>query len=203
VKDGTVNKFRIVIPFAEPIPTAEYEARRESMLSWLDTDDPSTLAVSRGFFVPSCHRDRVHLAETWVNDGEPLDWRQFRAKAPWVPPAPPERPMTGDALWRWGRERLERQLDKIRRAGEGSRHATVVAAARAVGSDVAAGAVDALEAEQALEHEALKQMGSGRAGEIRRAIESGFRIGTRSPSVVPESCKKTELMSRLLSRLAK
>ena len=203
LKDGKVNKFRVVIPFAEPIPAAEYEARRKSMLSWLQTDDPSTLAVSRGFFMPSCHRDRQHLAETWVNSGEPLDWRQFQAKPAWVPPPLPERPISGKALSRWGEDRLERQLDKIRRAGAGSRHETVVAAARAIGSDVAAGAVEEWRAEQALMHEALAVMGDSRMGEIRRAIVSGFRIGARTPSVVPETSRQTEMMARLLARLAK
>jgi len=49
-------------------------------------------------------------------------------------------------------------------------------------------------------HEALVVMGDGRMGEIRRAIESGFRIGARSPSVVPETCRQTEMMARLLAR---
>jgi hypothetical protein len=207
LKDGRVHKFRIVIPFREPIPVREYEARRTSMLSWLDTDDPSTLAIARGFFVPSCHRDRLHLGETWIQEGEPLDWGQFRAKTPWVPPSgsvsPAVHPIAGTELERWGEDRLEKQLAKIRYADVGGRHDALVRAARAVGSDVAAGAVKEWRAEQALMHEALTAMGEGRMGEIRRAIESGFRIGVRTPTPLPESCKQTEMMARLLARLKK
>jgi hypothetical protein len=52
-------------------------------------------------------------------------------------------------------------------------------------------------------HEALTAMGEGRMGEIRRVIKSGFRIGVRTPTPLPESCKQTEMMSRLLARLKK
>jgi len=190
LKDGRTHKFRVCIPFHEPIPTAEFEARKASFLEFAGSADPSTVAVSRGFYLPSVPQTRRHLADTWNHDGEPLDWTTLAKRKPWVPPPPPVTPIRGDALTAWGRDRLERQLDRIRNAGEGSRHDAVLRACRAIGSDVAAGAVDHHAAAQVILVEALAAMGAGRRGEIESMIRSGFRLGAMTPSTPPDTRPK-------------
>lgn len=191
LKDGKTHKFRVCIPFHEPIPTAEFEARKDAFLDFAGSADPSTVAVSRGFYLPQVHPARAHLAVTWSHDGESLDWTTLAKRKPWVPLPPPVTPISGDALTAWGRERLERQLDRIRNAGEGSRHDAVLRACRAIGSDVAAGAVDHHAAAQVILVEALAAMGAGRRGEIESMIRSGFRLGAMTPSTPPDARPKS------------
>ncbi|WP_449233496.1 hypothetical protein [Azospirillum doebereinerae] len=193
LKDGQIHKFRVVIPFHEPIPKNEFEARKTAILAFADTDDSSTISVSRGFYLPRAHPHRMHHARTWSHDGDPLDWTALEKQKPWVPPPPTVNPIQGDALAGWGRKHLDRQLDRIRQSGEGSgtsRHDAVLIACRAIGSVVAGGGLDRFEAASAIRAEATMKMGSGRVCEIESMIESGFRLGSTSPMSPPEARQK-------------
>jgi hypothetical protein len=66
--DGATEKFRLFLLLKEPVPHEEFEKRRAALLQWLGAVDKSSLAGSRGFYLPSCPHDRVPLAQRWYND---------------------------------------------------------------------------------------------------------------------------------------
>ena len=202
LKDGRMNKFRIVLPFREPCPAKDFELRKKAFLAFAMTDDPSTIAVSRGFYMPQVHPRRAHLAEAWSNTGEWLDWGRFRAEKPWVPPPMPVlASIEGDKLRAWGRLELEKHLQKIRDVeGEGARHHTVLGVCRYLGCVVAAGALDPHEMAAAVMNEALMKMGGARRGEIQSMIDSGIRKGRNTPATPPQKTRHTELMERILAK---
>lgn len=107
MKDGRVNKFRLILPFATPCPVQEFELRKKAFLRFSETDDPSTVAVSRGFYLPQVHPRRAQFAETWSGDGPWLDWTTFKAEKPYVPPPIPAMPLPEGPARLWGRKEFE------------------------------------------------------------------------------------------------
>jgi hypothetical protein len=70
LKDGTTEKFRLLLPLEHPVPHQEVEARLPALKTWLGDVDLSSLAGARGFYLPSCPPEREHLARCWYNEGE-------------------------------------------------------------------------------------------------------------------------------------
>lgn len=77
-----VEKFRIILPFAEDCPVEEWRARKSG--SFLDfagpTIDRSSCAVSRVFYVPCCFEENLQYAQCWNNTGKLLDWKGLVAE---------------------------------------------------------------------------------------------------------------------------
>lgn len=68
-----VQKFRVILPLAEPITVAQLRERRDAILKWLNGVDPSTLAIGRCFYLPSCSKNGKLFATSWANNGSLLD----------------------------------------------------------------------------------------------------------------------------------
>jgi hypothetical protein len=84
LKDGETHKFRMIIPIAVPIPI---NPRLESLPTYAELEmplglfagdcDPVVFNPNQMYYVPATHPDRLHLAGSWVNKGEILDWRTW------------------------------------------------------------------------------------------------------------------------------
>lgn len=76
------DKFRIVLPLAEPIPAELLDPKGEySILPALNTVfghiDCTSFDRARSFFMPSCSEGNKHLAMAWSHDGELFDWTKL------------------------------------------------------------------------------------------------------------------------------
>jgi hypothetical protein len=77
-KTGRIfEKFRMFFPFVNPCPIREFETRKRAFLRFLNTDDESCVASSRGFYMPSCPAERMPVSRSWFQDGVWLDWGTF------------------------------------------------------------------------------------------------------------------------------
>jgi hypothetical protein len=84
--DGKTEKFRLLIPLEVPIDHKTFTARLPAIKTWVGDIDLSSLAASRGFYVPAVHPDRKHFFSKWHNEGDRfLDLLEFtpqKARAP-------------------------------------------------------------------------------------------------------------------------
>jgi hypothetical protein len=87
-RKGSVDRFRVVVPFKDDCPRDEWLTRRDSILSCVPAVDSSTVAWCRAFYLPSCPPSREADKFAWSMNGEVLDWRDFEREEP-LPPAPP------------------------------------------------------------------------------------------------------------------
>lgn len=73
-----VEKFRIIIPFTEFCPVAEYTSRKDAFTKFADgaTVDTSTFSASRAFYLPSNPVGATE-AKDGHQKGEFLDWRSI------------------------------------------------------------------------------------------------------------------------------
>lgn len=80
-----VDKCRVVIPLATEMPVQEFRRRKESIKEFAETDDDSTVAVGRAFYMPSYPKGAEKHVEAWHEDGLLLEWDIFEAKVEVIP----------------------------------------------------------------------------------------------------------------------
>ncbi|KWH15134.1 hypothetical protein WL98_01920 [Burkholderia multivorans] len=78
------DRFRMVMPFTNPMPKAEFLRLESGMRRWIDGDghnlaDNRTYAVGQVFILPAAHAENAELARAWRNHGRLLDWRMFES----------------------------------------------------------------------------------------------------------------------------
>lgn len=85
--DGKSHKFRLIFPFTKPIPAytntnidgqvtdqGVFYDLTDSISRFARGCDPASYNGVQLFFSPSAPPDRFHLAESWRNEGDILDW---------------------------------------------------------------------------------------------------------------------------------
>lgn len=74
-----VDKFRVILPFAEPCSHAEWTLRKENFLEFAGPEiDRSCVSHSRSFYLPSCAQENIEFADAWhVTTDILLDWNWF------------------------------------------------------------------------------------------------------------------------------
>jgi hypothetical protein len=90
---GSVDKFRVVLPFSTPCPKDEWELRRHNIIEMFPALDHSTVASARIFYAPA-HPPTPEAAArafAWAHNGVMLDWRDLPAKEALPPPKPIDR----------------------------------------------------------------------------------------------------------------
>jgi hypothetical protein len=185
LKSDGIEKFRLFFPFTSMAPTDEFIARRDAICAWLGSADRVSVAVSQGYYIPTCPVERVHLARAGRVEGRWLDWQQFGATVFEAPPEPPENPIQGDQLSAYVRAAITRECDRLASCAPGERHSTLVSAATSLGQLVAAGALTRADYEGDLTNAALIAGMTGRMAEIRKAVTDGLAYGRRKPRVLP------------------
>lgn len=91
LKDGVTEKFRVIIPFSSVCPKAEWDLRKEDVLTLFPGTDISTVNIARAFYIPSCPSNLEHQAFAWHIDAEEFDWHLLNRKAPHTEPTPIDR----------------------------------------------------------------------------------------------------------------
>jgi hypothetical protein len=91
LKDGITEKFRLIVPFSNDCPIEEWNLRKHDVLNLFPSVDPSTITVSRIFYMPSTPEERKHLARFWHQEGELFDWRTLERKSEPIPHTPIDR----------------------------------------------------------------------------------------------------------------
>lgn len=94
LKDGATEKFRIIIPLADPCPKHEWLLRRDDLVALFPGVDASCVACARIFYLPACPQERKCLAQTWSESGEPIDWRTLATRPIVTPTEPRLRPVS-------------------------------------------------------------------------------------------------------------
>ena len=103
LQKGGVEKFRIVIQLASPIPAdvsvnehqvirgkGDWHFIKEALRDFAGPVDPKSFETNTMYYLPSTHPDRVDGFQCWSNDGEPFDWYV-------LPRFEPVHPVVGDA----------------------------------------------------------------------------------------------------------
>lgn len=116
--DGRQAKWRLVVPFAMPIPGSAYKSVRNWLLARIDSTqkrneaDAAASATSNFYFGPGCPESRVHLAEWRAGEG------QFLA----LPPlsefkhGTPSTRLLGDKIdWDWLKAKMRAHKDDAMR----------------------------------------------------------------------------------------
>ncbi|BAE51986.1 hypothetical protein [Paramagnetospirillum magneticum] len=80
-KKSGQDAFRAFFPLNTPAPAAVFRDMRPEIKTWAGIGDRSQLDLSRGFYLPTCPADRLVLAESWVNDGQVLEWSGWATAA--------------------------------------------------------------------------------------------------------------------------
>lgn len=84
LKDDGVDKFRIVLPFSEYCPKAQWLGRVESFkarFAHLNPDEAS-FKLAQGMYVPIMHPSRKDFAIAWHNTGKCFDWSELEYLSP-------------------------------------------------------------------------------------------------------------------------
>jgi len=74
---GFKERFRIILPFAVPVPTDHFRLLTKSILKWSGVDDLSTLYTARIYYGHGSPASRQFDAETWSNSGKLLNSDMF------------------------------------------------------------------------------------------------------------------------------
>jgi len=79
-----VDKFRVVLVFAQPMPVERFRALKSAMRHWIEGDglavaDPRTYSIGQVFLLPAVSAANQHAARAWRNEGALLDWRIFES----------------------------------------------------------------------------------------------------------------------------
>ncbi len=186
------DRFRVVIPLAEPIPAAQFAA----LWQWAaelsgGKIDPAPKDVSRMFYLPvKAAPDAPYHYE--VQDGAALDWRALpletethnRPLAMLVQAAREER-VDYDA---YVQAALHDEVHRILTAANGSRNAQLNKSAFALGQLIGAGILTEADVIGALEPAAQSAGLNGR--EIAATIRSGINAGMKEPRELPESVRR-------------
>jgi hypothetical protein len=167
-------------------PTDEFMARRDAIYAWLGSADRVSVAVSQGYYIPTCPVERVHLARAGRVEGRWLDWQQFGVVVHEALPSPPVNPIQGDQLSAYVRAAITKECERLASCTPGDRHSTLVAAATSLGQLVAAGACALGDYEADLTNAAMVAGMGGRMAEVRKTIKDGLIYGRRNPRALPE-----------------
>jgi len=190
-------KARLVLPFAEPVPVAQWPRVWAAGARWAAEvgleADPACKDPGRWYLLPGLPEDAG--AERWdavwahAVDGAPLDWRWLAAAYPPPPPELPVLPVMRDRVmpaddWRdHERHRAARWMEGTVRAvaktQSGGRNSRLLVAARDLGQLAAAGLVDAAPWAAALTHAAIAA--GLPASEVARTVASGEALGRKDP----------------------
>ncbi|CAJ8041829.1 Signal recognition particle GTPase [Burkholderia pseudomallei] len=78
------DRFRMAIPFTDPMPKAEFLRLESGMRRWIDGSghnlaDNKTYSVGQVFLLPAVYAESAELARAWHNRGRLLDWRVFES----------------------------------------------------------------------------------------------------------------------------
>lgn len=71
------DRFRIFFLLAEPIDNHEFKIRRNSLKQFIEFLDPTSLSVSRAFYVPSCSKEMYSESLFYHNKGKKLNVWDF------------------------------------------------------------------------------------------------------------------------------
>jgi len=91
LKDGTTEKFRVIIPLQSQCPKQEWDLRKDDVLNLFPGTDASTINISRAFYIPSCPSKLKFHAFAWNVDGDLFDWNVLNRKEPLPEPTPIDR----------------------------------------------------------------------------------------------------------------
>jgi hypothetical protein len=154
------ERFRLVLPLAEPIPAIYYPA----LWAWANHAsgeklDPSAKDMSRMFYTPAkASEDAEYFHE--VHDGALLDWRELPAL-------------------KYVIKAVESEMAELNEAANGSRNDQLFKTAAALGELIAGGCLDEDRVVQSLD-EAAGKIGL-EAKETQKTIQSGLRTGRAKP----------------------
>ncbi|WP_423379867.1 hypothetical protein [Burkholderia sp. LMG 32019] len=95
------DKERVVLPFAEPMPKAEFMQRKSAIETWIGhgVADDATYEEGQVFLLPAVYEEYAAHASAWRNEGALLDWRTFKSI-----PLPAVQPKTAKAAIDCGRQ---------------------------------------------------------------------------------------------------
>lgn len=74
------SKFRVIMPFNQPLLLADFEARKSDMADFFKGADGASFSVSQSFYLPSSSPENQHLIETAIIEGELLDPMGFEVE---------------------------------------------------------------------------------------------------------------------------
>lgn len=73
-KDNGVDKFRVLIPFKNACPKAEFKKRLAGLRELFPSAASESWKTSQPFYMPLQHPDRVHLSQSTLLEGDLFDW---------------------------------------------------------------------------------------------------------------------------------
>jgi hypothetical protein len=97
LKDERTEKFRLFLPLEQPVSHTDFKNRLPAVKAWLGNVDVTSLASARGFYLPSCPRERKDKARRWYHEGRCLDLQAFKVKTKTAPTRPPYAAKVSDA----------------------------------------------------------------------------------------------------------
>ncbi|HZW13293.1 MAG TPA: hypothetical protein VFF81_08905 [Noviherbaspirillum sp.] len=77
----SVDKFRVVLPFSNPMPVTDFKRLQLKMTQWAidQRADGSTCDIGRMFILPAVREEHRSIARTLRNHGTLFDWRVFES----------------------------------------------------------------------------------------------------------------------------
>lgn len=78
------DKARVVLPFTEPMPKADFQRLKRAIETWIDGDgsnvaDDATYSIGQVFLLPVVYQEYAEYARAWRNEGMLLDWHIFES----------------------------------------------------------------------------------------------------------------------------
>lgn len=185
------DKFRVLIPLATPIPSAQYSALWQWANDLLGGNiDPATKDASRMYYLPAIRTASAPYRHASQITAPLLDWRalnldRFNAKP--FGKAKPKEPATNanGRLDKYALAALQDERGKVGSASPGARNDILNRAAFALGQFIPIGLLDEamirIELTQAAEVAGLKP------AEIAATLASGIEAGKQQPRQLPEA----------------
>jgi hypothetical protein len=80
--EPAMDKMRVILPFAYPMPVAKFRELKSAMEYWIDGGgssiaDPKTFSIGQVFLLPAVRAEDQTKAIAWHNEGKLLDWAMF------------------------------------------------------------------------------------------------------------------------------
>lgn len=100
------DMFRLVMPYEKPMPVEQALLHKDEISEWAFAHgaDKSTADIGRMFILPAVQEEHRHLAQSWYQAGELLDWDMFDSML--KPTSPRSFAKTGSLI----SQRTERRL---------------------------------------------------------------------------------------------
>lgn len=78
------DRFRVVLPFADPMPKADFQRLHPAIEKWINGEgcnvaDDATYSAGQVFLLPAVYEGDAVNARAWRNEGALLDWRRFES----------------------------------------------------------------------------------------------------------------------------